>query len=91
MGLIYHENRKLFDFDPSINLIPVMKLVVVMLASLLLCNGLIRMVQHQSMLCLGAVAMAGILGIAVECYFVFGLRNVIVRLHRGTRLDTVSS
>ena len=91
MGFIYYENKKLFDYDPSISLTPVMKLVVVMAGSLLLCAGLIHLVQQGSLLLLGAVATAGVLGLVVECYLVFDLKDVIVRLHRRTLLDSVPS
>ena len=76
MGLIYHENRKLFHNDPSINFIPVIKLALVMLISLPVCAGMLHYAQQRSMTMVGGVAVIGIMMVAVEVYFVFGLRDV---------------
>jgi O-antigen/teichoic acid export membrane protein len=76
MGFIYLENRRLFDHDPSITFVPVLKLGLLMLVSLPVCMGLLRFAMLRTLGMIGAVAAAGIAGLIVECYFVFGLRDV---------------
>ncbi|HUA96998.1 MAG TPA: hypothetical protein VMA34_01570 [Terracidiphilus sp.] len=85
MGLIYRENRKLFDNDPSINFIPVAKLALVMLVSLPLCVKLIHYARQHSLLVVGATATAGLVGLMAECYFVFGLKDVVSEVRRRLR------
>jgi O-antigen/teichoic acid export membrane protein len=86
MALIYLENRKLFDNDPSITFVPVLKLVCVMLISLPVCMGLVHIARQHSLGMVAAVAIAGVLGLAVESYFVFGLRDVWVEFEQKMRL-----
>ena len=76
MGLIYYENKKLFHNDPSISFIPVIKLALVMVVSLPVCVGMVLFAQQRSMAMVGGVAVIGIMMVAVEVYFVFGLRDV---------------
>jgi O-antigen/teichoic acid export membrane protein len=76
MGLIYHENKKLFHYDPSINFIPVVKLALVMLVSLPVCIGLLHYAQQRSMTVVGVAAVIGVMMVATEDYFVFGLKDV---------------
>jgi hypothetical protein len=76
MVLIYLENQKLFDYDRSITLSPVIKLVCVMLVSLPLCMLMVHFAQQKSM---GIVAVAAILGeimLIAESSLVFGLKDV---------------
>jgi len=76
MGLIYHENKKLFHNDSSISFIPVIKLALVMLVSLPVCVGLVLFAQQRSMAMVGGVAVIGVMLVAAESYFVFGLKEV---------------
>jgi O-antigen/teichoic acid export membrane protein len=76
MGLIYHENKKLFHNDPSISFIPVFKLALVMLVSLPICGGLVHFAQQRSLTMVGAVAACGLAMLTVQSYFVFGLKDV---------------
>jgi hypothetical protein len=66
MGLIYHENKKLFHNDPSINFVPVFKLGFVMLVSLPICAGMVVYAQRRSLILVGAVAMVGMLLLFAE-------------------------
>ena len=91
MGLIYYENRKLFHFDPSINLVPVLKLTLVMILSLPLCAGMIHYALQYSIAVVGAIAMAGMAIVAVESYFVFGLKDVWLEFQRRKSRITVSN
>jgi hypothetical protein len=85
MGLIYRENRKLFDNHASITFIPVIKLVVVMLVSLPACMALLHFTLPLSLGMVGAVAVAGVVLLTVESYFVFGLRGVWTELGQKMR------
>jgi len=76
MGLLYGENRKLFHNDPSINLMPVLKLALVMLVSLPICIGAVEYAQQRSLWIVGSVALGGMLLLVGESYFVFQLRAV---------------
>ena len=90
MGFIYIENRKLFDHDPSITLVPVLKLGLVMLVSLPVCMELLHFAMQRSLAMVGAAAALGIAMLTAECYFVFGLKGVWLefakRLQRSPRL-----
>ena len=76
MGLIYYENKKLFHNDPSISFIPVIKLALVMVVSLPVCVGMVLFAQQRSMAMVGGVAVIGVMLVAAESYFVFGLKDV---------------
>jgi O-antigen/teichoic acid export membrane protein len=76
MALLYHENRKLFHRDPSINFIPVLKLALVMLVSLPICIVGVDYARQRSLLLVGTVAIMGMLMLVAESYFVFGLKGV---------------
>jgi O-antigen/teichoic acid export membrane protein len=76
MGFIYIENKKLFDHDPSITFVPVLKLGLVMLVSLPVCMEALHYAMQRSLGMNAAVAIVGIDLLIVECYFVFGLRGV---------------
>jgi O-antigen/teichoic acid export membrane protein len=86
MALIYLENRKLFDNDPSITFVPVLKLVFVMLISLPACVGLLQIGRQHSPGMVAGLAIAGVLGLAAESYFVFGLRDVWIEFEQKMRL-----
>jgi O-antigen/teichoic acid export membrane protein len=77
MGLIYQENKKLFRNDPSINFIPVLKLALVMLVSMPICVGLVHFGQQRSLGMVGAAAVAGMMMLIAESYFVFGFKDVV--------------
>jgi O-antigen/teichoic acid export membrane protein len=76
IGLIYHENRKLFHNDPSINLLPVLKLGLVMTVSLPICWAMVQFARRHSLIMVGAVAVGGLVLLVAESYFVFGLKDV---------------
>jgi peptidoglycan biosynthesis protein MviN/MurJ (putative lipid II flippase) len=88
MGFIYHENKKIFHNDPSISFIPVVKLALVMLVSLPVCIGLVHYAQQRSMAMVGGAAVIGIIIIATEDYFVFGLKDVWSEYRRRMRRHT---
>jgi O-antigen/teichoic acid export membrane protein len=85
MGLIFRENRKLFDHDASITLGPVIRLVAVMVVSLAACVGLLDFAVPRSTMAVVAVAVPGLALLMVESYFVFGLRDVWSELGRRMR------
>jgi O-antigen/teichoic acid export membrane protein len=85
MALIYFENKKLFNNDPSISFIPVLKLAAVMLVSLPICEYLVRFAEPRSLAMLGMVCVMGILMLIVESYFVFGLKDVLGEFRRRMR------
>ena len=94
MGLIYHENKRLFLDDPSITLFPVLKLGLTMAVSGAFCVGLLRYTVQWPLIPAGAAGMAGILMLFVECYFVFGLKDVwdmVRRRMRGGALNLLRS
>ena len=86
MALIYLENRKLFSNDPSITFTQVFKLVCVMLVSLPVCMGMVHVARQHSLGMVAAVAVAGMLMLTVESYFVFGMRDVWVEFEQRMRL-----
>jgi O-antigen/teichoic acid export membrane protein len=76
MALIYFENKKLFNGDPSITMGPVLKLGAVMVVSLPICAAMLHFARQRSLAVVSIVAVAGILGLMIESYFVFGLKEV---------------
>jgi O-antigen/teichoic acid export membrane protein len=91
MGLIYHENKKLFLDDPSINLIPVLKLGLTMAVSLIFCVVFLNFTMQWSLIPAGAAAMAGILSLVVACFYIFGLKDVWDLVRRRMRGGAASS
>lgn len=83
MGLLYHENKKLFHNDPSINFIPVVKLALVMLVSLPVCVGLLRYAQQRSLSMVCGVAVMGVIMVAAESYFAFWLKDAGTNFSAG--------
>jgi O-antigen/teichoic acid export membrane protein len=91
MGLIYHENRRLFQYDSSINFIPVLKLAAVMLVSLPICVAAIGYARQRSLAMVGTVATLGTLLLIGESYCVFGLREMWSQIRLRMRGDAVSA
>ena len=85
MGFLYHENRKLFEFDKSINILPVLKLALVMFIFLPICILLVNYGRHHSLLLLGAVDVLGIMMLVTTVYFVFGLKDLVSLLERQVK------
>jgi len=85
MALIYRENRKLFQNDPSITFTPVLKLVAVMLVSLPICMALVHFARPHSLWIVAAAAIAGQAALILESYFVFGLKDVWIELRQKLR------
>ena len=76
MGLIFFENRKLFNNNPSISFLPVAKLGLVMLISLPTCALILHYSRRESLVVVGLAAFVGTVLLVIESYFVFGLRDV---------------
>jgi O-antigen/teichoic acid export membrane protein len=76
MCLIYLENRKLFDRDASITLIPVAKLVAFMAVCLPICMGLVHFALQRSITAVGAAAVTAEILLIAASYFVFRLKDV---------------
>jgi O-antigen/teichoic acid export membrane protein len=85
MGLIYRENKKLFDNDPSISIVPVLRLGLVTLVSLPICAAMVIYARQRSLLLVGVVATLGMLLLVAESYLVFGLKDVWDEFRRRTR------
>jgi hypothetical protein len=85
MVFIYFENKKLFNDDPSISMIPVLKLVAVMAISLPICAAMLTFARHRSLTVVAVVAVAGIVGLTIESYLVFGLKDVMAQLRMRVR------
>ena len=85
MVLIYFENKKLFNDDPSISMVPVLKLAAVMAISLPICAVMLTFARHRSLTVVAVVAVAGIVGLTIESYFVFGLKDVMAQLRMRVR------
>jgi hypothetical protein len=56
-----------------------------MMVSLPVCAWLIKIARQRSLTMLGVVAVVGLVFLCVECYFVFGLRDVIGELVKRVR------
>jgi O-antigen/teichoic acid export membrane protein len=80
MALLYLENRKLFDRDRSISIIPVVKLFLFMAAGLPLCMALLQHARWHSRLLQGGLALAGMAVLFLAAYRVFGLNLVRQRV-----------
>jgi len=85
MALIYRENRKLFDNDPSITFMPVLKLAADMLVSLPICIALLHFSRPHGLWIVAAAALAGEGLLIVESYFLFGLKDVWLELRQKMR------
>jgi hypothetical protein len=55
---------------------PVLKLGAVMVVSLPICAAMLHFARQRSLAVVSIVAVAGILGLMIESYFVFGLKEV---------------
>lgn len=73
MALLYRENRKLFDHDPSISMIPVLKLAAFLGVSMPLCVFLLDYSRHHSLAVVASVPIVGTAALFLASYFVFGL------------------
>lgn len=80
MALLYLENKKLFDADPSINMGPVLKLGALMGLALPVCMVLVNYSRHHGDLQQAALAALGTAVIFLICYWLFGLNLVQQRL-----------
>ena len=76
MLLIYNENRVLFDRDPSISIVPALKLVGIFALCVPLCVALIHFTQGRSFETLSLIGIAGIALLTVQSYYVFGVKDV---------------
>jgi hypothetical protein len=74
---IFRENRVLFDHDPSITLIPLIKLGAVLLVSLPLCMVLVEYSRARSSAIQLGVTCACWIGLLIESYLVFGMKKWI--------------
>ncbi len=80
MTLIYRENRKLFADDPTITLVPVLKLAALVGLSLPPCALLVSYARHHSLIIVGVSAVGACAVLAVASYYVFGLETVRARI-----------
>ena len=90
MGFIYFENKKLFNNDPSISMVPVLKLGAVMALSLPICATMLSFARQRSLGTVAVVAVVGIIGVTIESYFVFGLKDVwdqLIERFRGRAVE----
>jgi len=90
MGFIYFENKKLFNNDPSISMVPVLKLGAVMALSLPICAEMLSFARQRSLGTVAVVAVVGIIGLTIESYLVFGLKDVwdqLVERFRGRAVE----
>jgi hypothetical protein len=90
MGFIYFENKKLFNNDPSISMVPVLKLGAVMALSLPICAAMLSFARQRSLGTVAVVAVVGIIGLTIESYLVFGLKDVwdqLVERFRGRAVE----
>jgi O-antigen/teichoic acid export membrane protein len=80
MALLYFENRKLFSSDPSISMVPVLKLGIFMAVALPPCMWLVNYTHRHSRMDQVSVAMAGTIVLFGASYWIFGLNLVRQRL-----------
>lgn len=80
MGLLYFENKKLFDADPSITMWPVLKLGALMGLALPACMAVVNYSRHHGQVEQGALAALGATVIFLVCYWLFGLNVVQQRV-----------
>jgi O-antigen/teichoic acid export membrane protein len=80
MALLYLENKQLFESDPSITMIPVLKLAGLMTVGLPLFMALIQRTLLLPRIEQGAVGIAGSLAVFFVAYWLFGLNLVQQRL-----------
>jgi O-antigen/teichoic acid export membrane protein len=80
MALLYFENKKLFSFDSSINMLPVLKLALVFALALPPSWWLVDYLRTQSRPEQAALALAATVLLAVISYWVFGLYLVKRRI-----------
>jgi len=85
MALIYFENKKLFNNDPSISMVPVLKLGAAMAISMPICAAMLTFARHRSLAVVAVVAAAGIVALTIESYLVFGLKDVMDQLRMRVR------
>ncbi|HEY1502536.1 MAG TPA: polysaccharide biosynthesis C-terminal domain-containing protein [Acidobacteriaceae bacterium] len=87
MALLYRENRKLFLFDPSITMTPVLKLAAMVGAALPLCILLMRYDRPFPLFVQALIAVAGTVVLFAVAWFVFGLGMVRKRLVTKLAVD----
>jgi O-antigen/teichoic acid export membrane protein len=85
MALLYRENRKLFADDPSITIVPVLRLAALMAVSLPLCILLLDVARGNSLLVVGTLATGGSIVLFVASWFLFGLNRTQARILAAVR------
>ena len=85
MGLIYLENRKLFEHDESITFTPVLKLMLMMVVALPVSMALLHFAVERSLGVVAVVAVMGESALIAASYFVFRLRDVWIELELKMR------
>lgn len=83
MALLYRENRKLFACDPSITILPVIKLASFMGFFFFPCVLLLDYARQHSIFVLGLLATVATVFIFAASWFVFGLGHVRTRILAG--------
>ena len=85
MGLIYLENRKLFELDDSITFTPVLKLMLMMLVALPISMTLLHFAMERSLGMVAVVAVMGETALIAASFFVFRLRDAWVEFEQKVR------
>lgn len=80
MTLIYRENRKLFANDPSITIVPVLKLGAFLGIAIPICVLLLDYARKHSLMIVTLVAIVGTGAVFAASWFVFGLGAVRERV-----------
>jgi O-antigen/teichoic acid export membrane protein len=80
MALLYFENKKLFNADPSISMVPVLKLAAFMGIALVPCIVLTDYARRHSRLEDAGIAVASTLVLFAASYWAFGLSLVQQRI-----------
>lgn len=76
MGLLYRENRKLFDGDPSVSAGPIARLALGMVVALPLCVETLRYATVHALVTQICVALLGTCVLATGAYLLFDLGSL---------------
>jgi O-antigen/teichoic acid export membrane protein len=80
MALLYLENKKLFEHDPSITMLPVLKLGIFAAVALPPCMALVNYSRRHGVFEQTGLGFAGMLVLFAAAYWVFGLNLVQQRI-----------
>jgi O-antigen/teichoic acid export membrane protein len=87
MALLYFENKKLFDFDPSITMVPVLKLALIFGLALPPSWWLVKYLRGHSFIVQASLGLGATGILFFICYWAFGLylvqQRIVARLASG--------